>query len=302
MSGDSHTSGPQADSASAPRDASGDELISSQLYLVQHIVNEVAARFPRHVDRGELWNAGALGLVEAAHRYDPTSGTPFGRFAAIRIRGAILDSTRSRDWASRGMRRKARALAGVEDELQRRHGRPPSDAEVGDELGVGADEVQARQAATRAASLLHLDQPLGDAESEPWTLGELLEELTDALLPEEALVQRELIGTLRAAVSHLPDRLREVLQRYYYHGEYLRDIAESLGVTEARASQLRGEAIASLRAYFAEHFDSHQLAGHAAAPGARRRSAYVAEFASATTWRSRLEAAGTPPASLASTD
>lgn len=302
MSGDSHTSGPQADSASAPHDASANELISAQLYLVQHIVNEVAARFPRHVDRGELWNAGALGLVEAAHRYDPTSGTPFGRFAAIRIRGAILDSTRSRDWASRGMRRKARALAGAEDELQRRHGRPPSDAEVGDELGIGADEVQARQAATRAASLLHLDQPLGDAESEPWTLGELVEELTDALLPEEALVQRELIGTLRAAISHLPDRLREVLQRYYYHGDYLRDIAESLGVTEARVSQLRGEAIASLRTYFAEHFDAHQLDSNPAAPGARRRSAYVAEFASATTWRSRLEAADTAPASFASAD
>lgn len=302
MTRDSHTDELQADPASTHRDASADELISAQLYLVQHIVNEVAARFPRHVDRGELWNAGALGLVEAANRYDPTTGIPFGRFAAIRIRGAILDSTRSRDWASRGMRRKARALAGVEEELQRRHGRPPSDAEVGDELGVGTDEVQARQAATRAASLLHLDQPLGDDESEPWTLGELLEELTDALLPEEALMQRELIGTLRAAVSHLPDRLREVLQRYYYHGEYLRDIAESLGVTEARVSQLRGEAIASLRTYFAEHFDSRQLDSHAAAPGARRRSAYVAEVAAATTWRSRLQAADTPPAWFGTTD
>lgn len=275
-------------------DGQADSLATTHLYLVQHIVNEVAARFPRHVERDELWNAGALGLVEAAHRYDAGTGIPFTRFAAIRIRGAILDSTRSRDWASRGVRRRARALADAEDDLHQRNGRPPSEAEVSEELGIGVDEVKARQAATQSASLLHLDQPVGDGDGEPWSLGELLEELTDERLPEEALLQRELIGTLRAAVRHLPERLRTVLERYYYRGEFLRDIAESLGVTEARVSQLRGEAIASLRTYFAQHFDVRHAEGNTAAPGTRRRSAYIAELASATTWRSRLEAADAP--------
>ena len=67
-------------------------LVAETLDLVGHIVAEVSVRYPRHVDRSELWNAGALGLVEASRRYDPDSGIPFARYAAIRIRGAIIDS------------------------------------------------------------------------------------------------------------------------------------------------------------------------------------------------------------------
>ena len=272
-----------------------DELAREHLYLIQHIVNEVSARFPRHVDRQELWNAGALGLVEAANRFDAATGIPFARFAAIRIRGAVLDSTRSRDWASRGVRRNARELSEADEALQRRLGRHPSTAELAEELGVDAEEVHQRRAAAETACLLHLDQQLGGEEDggEPTTLGELVQELTAERLPEESLEQRELIGTLRAAVAHLPARLRDVLERYYYAGEYLRDIAESLEVTEARASQLRAEAIASLREFFAQQYDTSVTVDEEA-PGRRRRSAYVAELASATTWRSRLAAADEP--------
>src|SRR5438132_13716939 len=74
-------------------------LIEQNLGLVNHVVLQVAVRFPRYVDRQELARAGALGLVEAARRYDETRGVPFDRFAARRIRGAILDSVRSSVWA-----------------------------------------------------------------------------------------------------------------------------------------------------------------------------------------------------------
>ena len=71
-----------------------DQLVLDNLGLVHHAVNLVATRYPRHVDRDELWNAGALGLVDASRRFDPDQGTPFQRYAMIRIRGAIIDSTR----------------------------------------------------------------------------------------------------------------------------------------------------------------------------------------------------------------
>lgn len=299
---------PTPRTASAPRSEAAataaldaHDLAREHLYLIQHIVNEVSARFPRHVERQELWNAGALGLVEAANRFDPDTGIPFARFAAIRIRGAVLDSTRSRDWASRGVRRAARELSEADEALQRRLGRHPSTQELADELGVDAEEVDQRRAAAETACLLHLDQQLGGEEDgEPTTLGELVQELTTDRLPEDALEQRELVGTLRAAVSHLPERLRDVLERYYYRGEYLRDIAESLEVTEARASQLRAEAVASLQQFFAQQFDQDTVGPDESAPGSRRRSAYVAELASATTWRSRLAAADEPESVVAS--
>ena len=52
------------------------DLVRDHLDLVGRTVAKVSARYPRHVDREELWNAGALGLVEAARRFNPESGIP----------------------------------------------------------------------------------------------------------------------------------------------------------------------------------------------------------------------------------
>ena len=93
------------------------QLIEDHLPLVNHVVLQVAVRFPRYVDRNELARAGALGLVEAARRYDESRGVPFDRFAARRIRGAILDSVRAADWAPRSVRTLGRKLEQVEQEL-----------------------------------------------------------------------------------------------------------------------------------------------------------------------------------------
>lgn len=281
-----------SDRARASSHPSTDELVQQHLYLIQHVVNDMSARFPRHVERQELWNAGALGLVEAAQRFDPAAGIPFARFAAMRVRGAILDSTRSRDWASRSVRREARELDAADEELQRRLGRQPTTGELAEALGVDAHEVETRRAAAERACLLHLDHPTSsDEDHEPATLGELIRELEIERLPDQALEHRELIGTLRSGVAHLPERLREVLERYYYRGEYLRDIAASLEVTEARISQLRGEAVTALRAYFAHLFDDESGTGPSRPASTPRRDAYVAEAAQATNWRARLEAA-----------
>ena len=88
--------------------------IEDHLPLVKHIVFQVAVHFPRHVDRDDLARAGALGLVEAARRFDESRGVPFDRFAAQRIRGAILDAVRAADWAPRSVRTLARRLEQVE--------------------------------------------------------------------------------------------------------------------------------------------------------------------------------------------
>ncbi len=101
------------------------QLVTDNMDLVGHIVAEVSARYPRHVDRAELWNAGALGLVEASRRFDPESGIPFARHAAIRIRGAIIDSTRTRDWASRSVRRNIRDIQQAQSGLEEQHGKTP---------------------------------------------------------------------------------------------------------------------------------------------------------------------------------
>ena len=268
----------------------GNALVVEHLHLVQHVVNQVAMRYPRHVDRQELWNAGAYGLVDASRRYDPSVGIPFARYSMIRIRGAIIDSTRSRDWATRAVRRGMREVQSATESFQQEHGREPNSVELATLLCIDEEQLEAYRRAAVTTSLLHLDQRVGGGEADDATLGELIEEQDTELLPQDELERRELTGTLRAAVEHLPDTQREVVRRYYFEGEFLRDIADSLGVTEARVSQIRSEALNAVRAYFGTAFDGVPQVEEKA-PGRRARTAFVQEFTDRTDWRSRLDAA-----------
>src|SRR5689334_8526630 len=116
--------------------AAAEPMVENHLDLVRHVVMQVAVHFPRYVDRQELARAGALGLVEAARRFDPSRGVPFDRYAARRIRGAILDSVRAADWAPRSVRTLGRKLEQVEQELANNGGELPSTNEVADALGL----------------------------------------------------------------------------------------------------------------------------------------------------------------------
>jgi RNA polymerase sigma factor for flagellar operon FliA len=262
------------------------ELVTDTMDLVGHIVSEVAARYPRHVDRSELWNAGALGLVEASRRYDPESGIPFARYAAIRIRGAIIDSTRTRDWASRSVRRRLREIHEARSGLEEQHGRAATDSEIASFLGISAAELARRQAHAATSTLLHLDQP---SEGEESPLIDRVEEDRADALPDTALEQRELRGSLVDAVRHLPPVQAEVVSRYYLEGELLQDIADDLGLTEARVSQIRSEALMAMRSFFSTQYEGVEAAPDAA-PGKRARAAYVARMSEQSTWRTRLDA------------
>lgn len=265
-------------------------LVSTNLYLVQHIVNQLAARYPRHVDRSELWSAGALGLVDASRRFDVSTGIPFVRYASIRIRGAVIDSTRTRDWASRSVRRGVREVQAVTEQFEESKGRQPSEPELAVSLGIDVTELRHRKAAAETATLLHLDQPSAGADAGTTALAATLEEQAPEWLPDAALERRELMGTVRVAVEHLPPVQRQVIARYYFQHEMLRDIAETFGVTEARISQIRSEAVASMQSYFATGYEGVPSVAESA-PGKRQRAAYTASLAAHSTWRSRLEAA-----------
>jgi len=274
--------------------ADHNQLVVDHIDLVQHVVNQVSMRYPRHVDRQELWNAGAYGLVDASRRYDPETGTPFAGYAMIRIRGAIIDSTRSRDWATRGMRRGMRDVRTANETLSQRNGREPSPEELADALGIDVAQVDVYRAAAVRASLLHLDQRVSGLDTGETTLADLVQEQDPEVLPEGQLEHRELVGTLRVAVEHLPEAQRDVIRRYYLRGDYLKDIADSMGVTEARVSQIRSEALNAIRAYFGTGFDGVPEVAERA-PGRRARAAFVAQVAEQSTWRTRLEAADERP-------
>jgi RNA polymerase sigma factor for flagellar operon FliA len=265
--------------------------VEAHLPLVKHIVFQVAVHFPRHVDREELARAGALGLIEAAHRYDADRGVPFERFAAQRIRGAILDAVRSADWAPRSLRNSARRLDSTRQQLASDLGRTPTASEVAAALGITADELTRLQARIHRAVVLALDEHVASEEDEDLTLGDVLVDRT-SLEPSEELETRELHAYLRDAIKLLPERHRLVVVGYFLEGRTSQELARFLGVTESRISQLRSEALEMLKDGITAQYD-----GTAAAPApakgrvARRKAAYAAAIATRSAWRDRLDQA-----------
>lgn len=265
--------------------------IDSYLPLVEQIVAQVAVNFPRHVDRGELVRAGVLGLVEAAHRYDDGRGVPFDRFAALRIRGAILDAVRAADWAPRSVRALARRVDATEQELANRLSRMPSAEELADATGTSVNELRGLRDRVFRSVVLTLDYRAG-ADDPDMTLGDMLSDRT-APEPDEEMETRELLSYLRDAVGLLPERHRIVVVGYFLEGRSSDELARLLGVTESRVSQLRSEALVMLREGIEaqyQHPEGEQPQPEVAPTGrvGRRKNAYAAAIGSSSRWQDRL--------------
>ena len=259
-----------------------DDLVREHLPLVGHLVRELLGRVPAHVNRDDLTSAGLAALVSAARGYDPERGIPFQRFAAMRIRGGLLDELRGLDWASRSVRQRARQADTVRQDLTATLGRVPTNAEVAESLGVSIDEITSVDDDVQRAVVLSL---------QGFTAGTAEDMVTESTAgPEDLLLYRERIGYLHQAIEALPDRLRTVVQGYFLQERPMAEIAEELGVTESRVSQLRGEALTLLRDGLNTQLDPEMVESVERPDGcvARRRASYYAEVAAKGNLRSRL--------------
>lgn len=264
-------------------------LIEENLSLVKHIVFQVAVHFPRHVEREELARAGALGLVEAARRYSPERGIPFARFAARRVRGAMLDSVRAADWAPRSVRRLARKFDVMEQQLASDLGRMPKSSETAAALGMDANELSKMRSRLYRSVVLALEQEVDGDQGEDLNLLDVLPDRT-SLEPDEELEGRELYAFLQDAISLLPERHRLVVVGYFLEEKTSLELARFLGVTESRVSQLRSDALEMLRTGIAAQYDDSPE-GETPERGRRadRRKAYATAIGNASDWRDRLD-------------
>ncbi len=257
-------------------------LVRENLPLVGHLVRETLSRVPGHVSRDDLTSAGMLALVQAAEGYDESRGASFATYASTRIRGALVDELRSLDWASRSVRRRARQLDEARGRMSTALGRPAEDHEVARELGMGAGELAAHREDVARASVVSL-QGFDDG-----AVDDLLP--ASGPTPVDLVEQREQIAYLHDAVAHLPERLRTVVEGYFFGDRPMAEIAEELGVTESRISQLRAEAVVLLRGALTRALQP-ELAETPERPdgcAARRKEAYYASVAAHRTFKARL--------------
>jgi RNA polymerase sigma factor FliA len=257
-------------------------LIRENMALVGHMVREMLFKVPPHVHRDDLASAGYTALVTAAQAFDPTRGIPFGRFAAMRVRGALLDELRGMDWATRSVRARARRAEQAREELTRKLGRTPTPNELSELLGVAVSELANVDDDVQRAAILSL---------QGFAAGTAEEMVTESTLnPEEMLLHRERIGYLHDAVAVLPERLRFVVEASFLQERPLAEVAAELDVTESRVSQLRTEALALLKDGLTRHMDQQDTGTAKDSCVSRRRAVYAAQIAARSTMASRLSA------------
>jgi RNA polymerase sigma factor for flagellar operon FliA len=268
--------------ASPTAAATTEELVRQHLPLVGHIVREMLSRVPSHVSREDLMSAGLFALVQAAQAYDPERGVSFSGYASTRVRGAIVDELRSLDWASRSVRRRSRQLDEARDRLSAELGRSATDQELAAALGIGVSEIAAHQEDLSRAVVMSL-QGFDDS-----AMDDILP--ARGLTPVDILEHREKLAYLHDAVAELPERLRVVVQGYFFDERPMAELAAELGVTESRISQLRAEAVVLLKDALNSALDPELVAPHAKPNGcaARRRESYFASVAAHRSFFARL--------------
>jgi RNA polymerase sigma factor for flagellar operon FliA len=206
---------------------------------IEKVARRLARRLPAHVEIDDLISSGVIGLMEAAERFDPSRVDRFEAFAEFRIRGAMLDDLRSRDTLSRDMRRLSNELRDATRRLEAQLGRTPDQEEIAKRLGVGVDELYARQQKLSGSSVVGIDDAGPD----------LLERTGDqtAIDPFEQASKHEMTERLMSGIGHLPEKMQQVLSLYYCDNLNLKEIGAVLGVTESRVCQIHGEATRRLR-------------------------------------------------------
>ncbi|AJJ69657.1 RNA polymerase sigma factor FliA [Yersinia pseudotuberculosis] len=212
--------------------------------LVRHEALRLQVRLPASVELDDLLQAGGIGLLNAVERYDALQGTAFTTYAVQRIRGAMLDELRSRDWAPRSVRRNAREVASAMQQVEQRVGRPATEQEVAQVLDIGLVEYRQILLDTNNSQLFSYDEW---REEHGESVEPLLEGHEDAN-PLKHLLEGNLRQRVIEAIEALPEREKIVLTLYYQEELNLKEIGAVLEVGESRVSQLHSQAIKRLRA------------------------------------------------------
>ena len=203
---------------------------------------------PPHIEVDDLISVGAIGLMDAIEKYDPTRGAKFKTYAEFRVRGSILDELRSLDWVPRSVRQKASHLDAVASKSYSPNwGRPPEDEEMAEEMKVTLDELFDTINETRNMPLLSLDD-LGIA-NDSGDKQNLLDTLAGKgdVDPQTQLRLSELKTLIASAIDSLPEKERLMVSLYYYEELTMKEIGEVLGITESRISQIHSKAVYRLR-------------------------------------------------------
>jgi RNA polymerase sigma factor FliA len=223
-----------------------DQLIMKYVPLVKNVVGRITARLPSHVvDREDLLHVGVIGLMSALEKYDANRNVQFETYARFRIRGAVLDEMRSRDWVPRSTRSKDNKLEAAFEKLQVQLGRFPDEEEIAEFMKMTMEEYYELLDESRCITMISSEDLPGDY-LDSLSREEVMETI-DHGNPLELLKSSELKMGMKRAINQLPEKERLVLALYYYEELTMKEIGKVLNLTESRVCQLHTQAIFRLR-------------------------------------------------------
>lgn len=215
-------------------------FIEQYLPMVRRQALALQVRLPANIDLDDLIQAGVLGLLDSMSRFDADAGASFATFASQRVRGAMIDELRSRDWLPRSVRRNARAMDASVRKLEQKYGRPPSEIEIAEDLEMTLEEYRQLLSDTNCGYLLPFEELVSEG-------GEPEADDSSFARPFDALLDVQQRARLVEAIEELPEREKLLMALYYQEELNLKEIGVVLGVTESRVCQLHSQAVGRLR-------------------------------------------------------
>jgi RNA polymerase sigma factor FliA len=222
------------------------ELIEQYLPLVNYVAARLAIGLPDTVSRDDLVSFGRFGLLDALKKFDYMRGLQFETYGMWRIRGSMIDGLREVDIIPRSVRDKAKKIEEAYTSLEQQHLRSITDEEISSHLGISLKELNQTMQDVSFASILSLDEPITDDEEQKHSRQAIIID-ERAERPESALHKDQQKIILAETIERLPDKERTVVSLFYYEECSLTEIAEIMGLSASRISQLHSKAIFRMR-------------------------------------------------------
>lgn len=218
-------------------------LWSKYQYLVRREALKLQVRLPSFIELDDLIQAGAIGFLNAIDQFDATKGITMGSFFSYRIRWALIDELRDRDWVPRRVRANSREIAVVIGRLEQEKGRGATESEIAESMGVSLQGYQQMLMESNTSQIYSLDELQGEV----FDGFEGSHSDTGCVDPESNLMMQNLTHHVSEKIKLLPERDQQLLSLYYHEEMNMKEIATIFGITETRVSQLHSQAVKRLR-------------------------------------------------------
>jgi len=203
------------------------ELVLHYLPQVKSIVLRLMPVYKAYSNYDDMLSCGIIGLMDAVEKYDLKRDVKFEYYAAMRIRGEIIDNIRKQDWAPSSLRRKIKAISQAYYDLENRLNREPTDKEVADYLNIDESDLHSTLGKSQMFNIIHFEELM---QNDIWELNIQ----SQGLSLEEEVENREMIQILGDLIDNLPEKERLVVTLYYYEEMTLKEVASVLGVSESQ--------------------------------------------------------------------